>query len=81
MQLGVLVDRPLDAHEQPVRFEPRQMLLKIERRPGDVFLLLILRGLIEHGADSLLRHFLFFMYSAMIGLATRKQSTPTGAPQ
>ena len=27
------------------------------------------------------RHFLFFACSAMIGLATRKQSTPIGAPQ
>ena len=41
MQLGVLVDRPVDAREQPARLEPRQMLLEIARRPG---------GLTGHGA-------------------------------
>ena len=32
MQLGVFVDLPLDPHQQPRGFEPRQMLLEIERR-------------------------------------------------
>ncbi len=42
MQLGVLVDRPLDAHEQAIGFEPRQMLLEIERRPARFRLLAVL---------------------------------------
>ena len=61
MQLGVLVDRPLDAQQQALRFETREMLLEIERRRS--------------------HYFLFFSCSAMIGRATRKQSTPVGAPQ
>ena len=61
MQLGVLVDRPLDAPQQTLRFKPRKVLLEIERRRP--------------------HYFLFFSCSAMIGRATRKQSTPVGAPQ
>ena len=34
MQLGVFVDRPVDAREQALGLEPRQMLLEIERRPA-----------------------------------------------
>ena len=61
MQLGVLVDRPIDAPQQPLRIETRQVILEIERRRC--------------------HYFLFFSCSAMIGRATRKQSTPIGAPQ
>ncbi len=75
MQLGVLVDRPIDATEKTRRFEPRQMLLKVERRPARLPFGAVRIGLVEHD------YFLFFMYSAMIGLAIRKQSTPFGAPQ
>ena len=75
MQLGVLVDRPIDATEKTRRFEPRQMLLKIERRAARLRFRAVRIGLVEHD------YFLFFMYSAMIGCATRKQSTPIGAPQ
>ena len=81
MQLGVFVDRPIDAREQALGLEPRQMLLEIERRAARRFMLCLsvadVIGLVEHT----LFHFLFFMCSAMIGLATRKQSTPIGAPQ
>ena len=35
MQLGILVDRPIDAQEQPARIERREMILEVERRPGD----------------------------------------------
>jgi hypothetical protein len=33
MQLGVLVDRLVDADKQTARVEPRQMLLEVERGP------------------------------------------------
>ncbi len=32
MQLGVLVDRPIDTHEQALRFERSEMRLEVERR-------------------------------------------------
>src|SRR6516162_10404100 len=34
MQLGVLVDRAIDAHEQPLRLERGEVGLEIERRSG-----------------------------------------------
>jgi hypothetical protein len=33
VQLGVLVDRPVDPHEQPSRFERGEVRLEIKRRP------------------------------------------------
>jgi hypothetical protein len=33
VQFGILVDRSIDAGNQPLRLQGRQMLLKIERRP------------------------------------------------
>jgi hypothetical protein len=33
VQLGILVDRAIDAGDQPLRLQGRQMLLEIERRP------------------------------------------------
>ena len=33
MQLGVLVDRTIDARDQPLRFQRGEMLLEIQRRP------------------------------------------------
>jgi hypothetical protein len=34
MQLGVLVDRAIDAHEQALRLERSEVRLEIERRSG-----------------------------------------------
>ena len=34
MQLGVLVDRMIDAHQEALGLEIRQMLLQVEPRPG-----------------------------------------------
>ena len=81
MQLGVLVDRPLDAYQEPCRFEPRQMLLEIQWRTPRLFFLLP-RGA-HRGWSSIPQtgYFFFFWYSAMIGRVTRKQSTPFGTPQ
>jgi hypothetical protein len=49
MQLGVLVDRPVDPHQQPGRLERGQVRLEIGRRAGDGCGCLGLVGLIEHG--------------------------------
>jgi hypothetical protein len=48
MQLSVLVDRPLDPHQQTLGLEPRQMLLKVERRAGFLLLAAVLGWLVEH---------------------------------
>jgi hypothetical protein len=42
-KLGVLVDRPVDAHEQPRRFEIGKMLLQVEPWAGF--------GFVEHGVS------------------------------
>ena len=49
VQLGVLVDRPVDARHEPLRLKPRQVLLEIERGTCGVFCRAALVGLVEHG--------------------------------
>jgi hypothetical protein len=34
VQLGVLVDRPVDAHQQAARFEIGEIILEVERVGG-----------------------------------------------
>ena len=52
MQLGVLVDRPVDAREQAARLEPREVLLEIARRAGgfraDVAVLFALSSIVQN---------------------------------
>jgi len=48
VQLGVLVDRPVDAPEQAGRLEPCQMLLKVERRSARSGVGLLAAALVEH---------------------------------
>jgi len=48
MQLCVLIDRPLDADQQPMRFERRKMRLEVERGAGGLRIAAALVGLIEH---------------------------------
>ena len=73
MQLGVLVDRPVDARHQPGRFQRRKMLLEVERGAFGSC-----QGRRACRADRAWRYFLFFCHASMIGLAWRKQSTPHG---
>ena len=51
MQLGVLVDRPVDAHQQAGRLERREMRLEIACGAGVRFRCAGSCGLVEHGAD------------------------------
>ena len=63
----------------PLRFQQLKMLLEVERGPGGFPLNGRLSGWSSIAGS---RYFgLFFCHSAMIGLAWRKQSTPTGMPQ
>ena len=48
MQLGVLVDRPVDARHQPGRLQRREMLLEVERGAFGLAGAAALVGLIEH---------------------------------
>ena len=48
MQLGVLVDRAIDAHEEPRRFKIGEMLGKVRRRAGRAAGIAEARAL-EHG--------------------------------
>ena len=48
MQLGVLVDRPVDAHEQALRLEVGEVLLEIEPRPGGLPGAGKFSGFVEH---------------------------------
>jgi hypothetical protein len=53
MQLGVLVDRPVDPHHQALRLERGEVLLEVERRARFGGLGVARVGPVEH-------HFLFF---------------------
>src|SRR5262249_36091329 len=48
MQLGILVDRPGDAHKETSRGKIGKVLLEIEPRPGCVMLAVERLGLIKH---------------------------------
>src|SRR5262249_25148584 len=48
MQLGVLVDRPVDTRQQARGFEALQVLLEVARRAGGLALLFVGLWLIEH---------------------------------
>src|SRR5712691_10103165 len=50
VQLGILVDRAVDSHQQALRLEVGQMVLEIEPRPAAALQLGTTRGgrLIEH---------------------------------
>src|SRR5262249_51027532 len=101
VELAVLVDRPLDAHQQAGRLQRRPVLLEIKRGTGGctagaTFSLRLIEH-IESSQGRARRHGgasrpltplwpanstpHFFLYASTIGLATRKQSTPTGIPQ
>jgi hypothetical protein len=55
VQFAVLVDRPVDAGDEPRRLEPRQVLLEIARRSGFNRLLLQGHRFVEHRPGSVPR--------------------------
>jgi hypothetical protein len=68
MQLGVLVDRPVDAHHQSLRFKHGQVLLEIKRWPFRLGLGAARVGLVEHGGRGE-SYFLLFWCASMTGRA------------
>src|SRR5262249_53835659 len=75
LQLAILVDGAIHAPEHAFGFEALRMLLKVARSPARFGGRRLACALFEH------KDYLLFWCSAMIGRATRKQSTPVGAPQ
>ena len=56
VQFGVLVDGPIDAHQQATRFEIGEMQLEVERRPARLVLPgREVSGLVEHGGPAGMR--------------------------